>query len=70
MAADTLKAGDTVRLKSGGPIMTIEAGGHDGEWVAVWFAGNKLRSGKFPAVTLEPAKPDPSPKQHVLGKAR
>ena len=58
--------GDTVRLKSGGPIMTIEtidARAYSGEgapkdhaWCQ-WFEKTKLETGVFPLSSLEAAKP-------------
>jgi uncharacterized protein YodC (DUF2158 family) len=51
------KKGETVQLKSGGPIMTIKdvvLGGYRCQW----FAGKKLEEGYFPEASLEasPAK--------------
>ena len=55
-----LKVGEIVRLKSGGPEMTIRSlnegydmdkGGKTGEIVSItvqWFAGKKLDDGTFP----------------------
>ena len=54
--ADEIKAGDTVQLKSGGPVMTAD-------WVAdqygvmsaycIWFAGNKKEGATFPVTSLK-----------------
>jgi uncharacterized protein YodC (DUF2158 family) len=46
------KAGDTVKLKSGGPLMTVKAieGGYA---ITVWFEGTKHKEGRFLLVTLE-----------------
>lgn len=41
------KIGDIVRLKSGGPSMTVDAVRDDGDIFCYWFAGNKLESGRF-----------------------
>lgn len=42
------KIGDIVRLKSGGPSMTVNAiRDSDGTIYCHWFAGNKLESGYF-----------------------
>lgn len=57
--ADFVK-GDTVRLKSGGPIMTIEtidaksmgSSEKDHAWCQ-WFEKNKLETGVFPLTSLE-----------------
>ncbi|MFV3335006.1 YodC family protein [Pseudomonas sp. NY15437] len=49
--------GDIVRLKSGGPNMTVQtlpdAGGR--LFTCQWFAGKKLENGRFPAESLEVA---------------
>ena len=53
---DTLKVGDVVRLKSGGPNMTIrEVGDVYGKltvWCS-WFAGKEFRQESFPAEAVE-----------------
>jgi uncharacterized protein YodC (DUF2158 family) len=56
--ATELNVGDRVRLKSGGPVMTISEGNYgDGSSVLCqWFAGTKLETGIFPLATLESAK--------------
>jgi uncharacterized protein YodC (DUF2158 family) len=52
------KVGDTVRLKSGGPLMTVEkvgsmyAGG-DVRVYCVWFEKNAQQRGNFPPEALE-----------------
>lgn len=46
--------GAVVRLKSGGPSMTVDSFTHDREVVCQWFAGSKLERGVFPAQSLEP----------------
>jgi uncharacterized protein YodC (DUF2158 family) len=52
----TFAPGDTVRLKSGGPVMTVteasEAAGVLTVWVT-WFAGTTQSSGTFPATAVE-----------------
>lgn len=49
-----LKIGDVVRLKSGGPDMTISAPGADSRiWSCCWFGdGEKLQVGFFPTAIL------------------
>jgi uncharacterized protein YodC (DUF2158 family) len=53
------KPGDVVRVKSGGPKMTVirEAIAREGVsnvWECAWFVELKeLRTGDFPAITLE-----------------
>lgn len=49
-----LKAGDVVKLKSGGPKMTLR--GWDGNrhgFVCSWFYGDELREGLFSLEQLE-----------------
>jgi uncharacterized protein YodC (DUF2158 family) len=57
-----LGIGSVVRLRSGGPAMTIE---HDkDECLCVWFVdGRELRSGTFPEASLESAEPEPWPRR-------
>jgi uncharacterized protein YodC (DUF2158 family) len=54
------KPGDTVRLRSGGPIMTVErlgvAGGEDTVW-CVWFEKTKQERGYFAPAVLEADTP-------------
>jgi uncharacterized protein YodC (DUF2158 family) len=51
------KIGDTVRLKSGGPLMTVTAVEKDDTkgqtvWTS-WFANNKVDKGRYPASSLD-----------------
>jgi uncharacterized protein YodC (DUF2158 family) len=58
------KAGDTVRLKSGGPTMTIVRQ-HEalvGNWSCQWFDGKKLSHGVFAEETLVAASATPGPR--------
>jgi uncharacterized protein YodC (DUF2158 family) len=52
--------GDTVRVRSGGPIMTVErlgvVGGEDAVW-CVWFEKTKQERGYFAPVALEACTP-------------
>ncbi|OGM16910.1 hypothetical protein A2V61_00990 [Candidatus Woesebacteria bacterium RBG_19FT_COMBO_47_8] len=41
------KTGDIVRLKSGGPGMTVESVTPMGDIYCHWFSGNKLEGGSF-----------------------
>lgn len=54
------KPGDLVRLKSGGPVMSVKTAktGFDGYVDCQWFSGKKLESGRFNTETLV-AAPDP-----------
>jgi uncharacterized protein YodC (DUF2158 family) len=47
-----IQIGDVVRLKSGGPKMTV-LGGSGGHWVCQWFTNSSLQEGTFAAATLE-----------------
>ena len=57
------KTGDIVRLKSGGPNMTVEtlmAGTYKtGNYLCQWFSGTSLKQGYFPHDSLKPVKDDP-----------
>lgn len=74
----TFKAGDLVRLKSGGPLMTVESVGEHamsgGQMVwCVWSdkVGNKqvVQRDAFPPVALEPSQ-RPQPSFGVVGLTR
>lgn len=47
-----LKPGDTVELKSGGPMMTVEVVYDSGDVRCVWFAGEKQQSFDFAITSL------------------
>jgi uncharacterized protein YodC (DUF2158 family) len=52
MATETFKPGDAVRLKSGGPLMTVKSlQGND--VICVWFEGEMKKESEFLAATLE-----------------
>lgn len=52
------KVGDIVKLKSGGPDMTVEAVDRNfnneetGSFTCQWFAGRKLDEGSFPLESI------------------
>jgi uncharacterized protein YodC (DUF2158 family) len=51
--ANAFKVGDIVKLKSGGPEMTIEAlPNQHYDYSCQWFAGKKLERGHFPQGSL------------------
>lgn len=56
--------GDKVKLKSGGPLMTVHQTDvsqphlYRGNNRCQWFAGKKLEEGYFPDESLEEAKDD------------
>lgn len=48
------KVGDIVKLKSGGPDMTVEGwSAYHGSFECQWFAGKKLDTGRFKFESLE-----------------
>jgi uncharacterized protein YodC (DUF2158 family) len=54
-----VKTGDIVRLKSGGPKMTVERTISQTDYVEVdcaWFDGGPLQHGRFRPEMLTPAK--------------
>lgn len=55
------EVGDIVRLKSGGPDMTVQRYDVGYEYYRCqWFAGKKLESGDFKPASLELKKPEAS----------
>ena len=48
-----MKVGDTVRLKSGGPLMTVSSLLESNEIMCTWFNGDELKSAAFPIDTVE-----------------
>jgi uncharacterized protein YodC (DUF2158 family) len=61
--SEQLKKGDTVKLKSGGPVMTIKDigdyanSGHDDAALCVWFVGLNKVEDVFDLATLTPTEP-------------
>ncbi len=51
--------GDIVKLKSGGPEMTVQAlpTVSNDYYYCQWFAGKKLEQGRFPADSIELVQP-------------
>ena len=51
--------GDIVKLKSGGPDMTVRALPAEliKAYICQWFAGKKLEQGHFPGDSLDPVVP-------------
>jgi uncharacterized protein YodC (DUF2158 family) len=47
------KEGDTVRLRSGGPLMTVKTLHADGTLWCEWFDKNKLEGAEFKPASLE-----------------
>jgi len=52
-SSQEFKTGDTVKLISGGPPMTVsKIDSYDGSVSCQWFAGKKLEHGDFPLNSL------------------
>lgn len=51
----TFQKGDTVRLKSGGPVMTIQHfnPNYEKDVACSWFVDNALKTGSFSSDSLE-----------------
>jgi uncharacterized protein YodC (DUF2158 family) len=60
MTKHQFKVGDIVRLKSGGPPMTVSSIGSvmSEDIGCQWFSGRKMESGYFPAASLVPGEAD------------
>ncbi len=58
MSGKRLEVGNIVKLKSGGPDMTVRTVPDHPEapYECQWFAGKKLESGRFPHNSLELVK--------------
>lgn len=52
------KVGEIVKLKSGGPEMTVQKVFDDQTYRCQWFAGKKLDNGVFPVESLQAVKPE------------
>ena len=59
--ANEFKVGDVVKLKSGGPEMTIEGIVYDENVTCSWFDGCKLRSGSFNIRAIQHLIKEPEP---------
>ena len=57
---EEFKKGDVVRLKSGGPRMTISSVEDDGRFFCLWFDGNDQKQKIFDGAVLMRMEP-PSP---------
>ena len=56
----TFQIGNIVKLKSGGPEMTVQSIDSDSSpyLYCQWFAGKKLESGRFPTNSLDYVEQD------------
>ncbi|MBA7490817.1 hypothetical protein ES702_01360 [subsurface metagenome] len=58
-SSQEFKTGETVKLISGSPIMTVKSvDEYNGDVRCQWFAGKKLESGEFPPDSLIRASVD------------
>lgn len=55
---EDFQIGIIVKLKSGGPDMTVRQVYGDNDVDCQWFAGKKLEKGRFPMSSLELVKND------------
>lgn len=59
--------GQTVKLKSGGPVMTVMGtpafGMNPNMYVCQWFAGKSYKQAEFPGPNLKLTAPEESPKR-------
>jgi uncharacterized protein YodC (DUF2158 family) len=53
MAEEAFKVGDVIKLKSGGPKMTVTSVGDLAGTLSVWFDGTKQLHGTFPTGAVE-----------------
>jgi uncharacterized protein YodC (DUF2158 family) len=65
--------GQTVKLKSGGPVMTVMGtpafGMNPNMYVCQWFAGKSYKQAEFPGQNLKLAAPEEAQKR-VIARAR
>ena len=66
MKFEDVKAGMKVRLKSGGPIMTVEQTG-DNRVGCQWFERNQLKRDTFAPEVLDEISDDRGPSVSVVG---
>lgn len=70
MAEQKFFTGQTVKLRSGGPVMTVmgTTGGfslNPNLYVCQWFAGKSYKQAEFPAQNLKLAAPEEAPLRRV-----
>jgi uncharacterized protein YodC (DUF2158 family) len=58
MAQSEIKKGDTVMLKSGGPVMTVQWIDEYGGAMCSWFDGNTPHHGKYSSDSLKVVNPE------------
>jgi uncharacterized protein YodC (DUF2158 family) len=52
------KLGDTVRTKSGGPLMSVDGYTVNGEVICTYWINNSRKQENFVEATLEPCSPE------------
>jgi uncharacterized protein YodC (DUF2158 family) len=69
MSEQRFSTGQTVKLKSGGPVMTVMGtnafGLNPNMYVCQWFSGKSYKQAEFPALNLKLAAPEEAPKRIV-----
>jgi uncharacterized protein YodC (DUF2158 family) len=70
MADLEFSTGQTVKLRSGGPVMTVMGKSIDfrsapNTYVCQWFSGTSHKQAQFPAQNLKLAAPEEAPKRRV-----
>jgi uncharacterized protein YodC (DUF2158 family) len=75
MEQQKLFTGQTVKLKSGGPVMTVMGtlagfGMNQNMYVCQWFAGKTYKQAEFPGANLKLASPEETPKRVIARKPR
>ncbi len=69
MAEQKFFTGQTVKLKSGGPVMTVMGtpafGMSQNTYVCQWFSGKSYKQAEFPGPNLKLAAPEDAPKRMV-----
>lgn len=68
MAGHAFSTGQTVKLRSGGPVMTVIGTNalNPSMYVCQWFAGKTLKQGEFPSQNLKEATEE-VPQRRYLG---
>lgn len=73
MEQQKFSTGQTVKLKSGGPVMTVMGtpafGMNPNMYVCQWFAGKSYKQAEFPGLNLKLAAPEETQKR-VIARAR
>lgn len=58
MADEKIQLGDTVTLKSGGPVMTVESVDYDDSFWCSWFDGKQDKTRVFKTIALKKVDPE------------